>query len=381
MEKREKREMEKMTQIPIFYNPKQTVAGNTSFSPSAGKPVKVLESYLASGIPIEIKDFKPLKRSHMALAHSPAYVAGVMSMRIANGFGNTLKAVAESLPYTTGSFLHAAVYAAQTKSIAVSLTSGFHHACYDSGGGFCTMNGLMIAAQFLTLNGLSKVGILDMDQHSGNGQENIIKTLNVKNVVHWSLGYNGPSRSGAEKFFAEEFSEVLKKFKGVSVMLYQAGADPWVNDPLGGRLTKEQLRLRDQMVFEFCKENKIGIVYNLAGGYADAFQNVLDIHLNTLIEAAKVYLGVDASHLTNVDDGSVKQEFSWNSGLDSEDHDEPAPKPSFYGVRESKCPVGKWKEVDPIQAEPTGYREEDLLLEETDDSAELDLMLKHYLLK
>lgn len=352
-----------MKKIPIFYNEKQTATKNSSFSPSAGKPAKVLESYKASGIPIEIMDFKPLKRSQIALAHDPAYVAGVLSGKRANGFGNTLKEVNETLPYTTGSMLHAAVYVARNGGVAASLTSGFHHACYGNGGGFCTFNGLMIAAQFLLLHGLAqKVGILDMDQHSGNGQEDIMRHLGTTHIEHWSLGYEGPSSYRAEQFFAEEFQTILEsRFASVDVLLYQAGADPWINDPLGGRLTKEQLRLRDQMVFEFCAENNIPVVWNLAGGYADEFQHVLDIHLNTLIEAAKTYRIYDGSNLTNTDDGKMKN--SWNSWI-SDDHDQDASRFNDGGF------------------DPKEYRrDEEFEIEEEDMDDEIDLILKHYLLK
>jgi acetoin utilization deacetylase AcuC-like enzyme len=359
-----------MTKIPIFYNEKQTATKNTSFSPSAGKPAKVLESYKASQIPIEIMDFKPLKRSHIALAHDPQYVAGVMNGTRTNGFGNTLKEVNETLPYTTGSFLHAALYALKTGKVAASLTSGFHHATYHNGGGFCTFNGLMITAQFLFLHGAAnKVGILDMDEHSGNGQENIIKHFGLqKQVPHWSLGYSNVRPYNAEKFFETEFAEILQeKFSDVDVLLFQAGADPWVNDPLGGRLTKEQLRLRDQMVFEFCAANNIPVVYNLAGGYADEFQHVLDIHLNTLIEAAKAFGVCDASDLTNIDDGKMIRTLY----VPEADHDDEE-------IDESQKPTPVWEEKavsSPDNLDSWFLNDE----EPTEQEDEQALILKYYI--
>ena len=157
------------------------------------------------------------------------------------------------------------------------------------GSGFCTFNGLVIAAQALRLNGAKKVGILDMDQHYGDGTENIIKKLELDYIKHWTLGGSSVNQHNADEFF-ENFTELLEKtFKGCSVILYQAGADPHVNDPLGGRLTSDQLRLRDHLVFEFCKKNNIGVAFNLAGGYQNPLRKVLDIHDATLIEAGLTY--------------------------------------------------------------------------------------------
>ncbi len=75
-----------------------------------------------------------------------------------------------------------------------------------------------------------------------------------------------------------------------AVLLYQAGADPHVDDPLGGWLTTEQLRERDRRVFEAARGAGVPVAWNLAGGYQTPLRNVLDIHDHTLIECAEVYL-------------------------------------------------------------------------------------------
>lgn len=78
------------------------------------------------------------------------------------------------------------------------------------------------------------------------------------------------------------------------MVLYQAGADPHVNDPLGGWLTTEQLRERDGLVFSGLKALGIPVAWNLAGGYqldaAGGISPILEIHDNTLRECARVYL-------------------------------------------------------------------------------------------
>jgi acetoin utilization deacetylase AcuC-like enzyme len=53
------------------------------------------------------------------------------------------------------------------------------------------------------------------------------------------------------------------------VVLYQAGADPYVEDQLGGlALTLAGLEARDRRVLEGCARRGIPAVVTLGGGYA-----------------------------------------------------------------------------------------------------------------
>ena len=78
------------------------------------------------------------------------------------------------------------------------------------------------------------------------------------------------------------------------VILYQAGVDPHVNDPLGGFLTNEKLRVRDQRVFMVAVYLDVPIAWNLAGGYQEqsdgSIKAVLTIHYYTMQECCKMYV-------------------------------------------------------------------------------------------
>lgn len=71
------------------------------------------------------------------------------------------------------------------------------------------------------------------------------------------------------------------------LILYQAGADPHINDPLGGFMTTAKLQYRDELVFLLCQQYGIPIAWNLAGGYQrdvdGDIRPVLEIHDNTLM--------------------------------------------------------------------------------------------------
>lgn len=289
-----------MHRIPVFYDPAQTVTDRLP-SPSAAKPRHVVESWLAHRLPIEAMDFEPVTEADLCSVHEPAYVRGVLSLALPNGFGTRSEAVAESLRWTSGSFAAAALHAFQSGGVACSPTSGFHHAEYASGGGFCTFNGLMVAAHRLVRAGAKVVAVLDCDAHYGNGTDDILERVPLLQDRVWHYTRNAPSYRNEAEAHLEALEGVLTRWwaDGASIVLYQAGADPHVNDPLGGLLTTKQLRERDRIVFSTCRRLGLPIAWNLAGGYQERVEApfperirpVLDLHDTTMRECARAFVG------------------------------------------------------------------------------------------
>lgn len=158
--------------------------------------------------------------------------------------------------------------------------SGFHHAGYDFGGGFCTFNGLALAAIVADEFELNP-GIVDCDQHYGNGTDDILTTLDRTDIPHFTYGHGYGRKEKSEQFLKDLPGILYTQFETCGVLLYQAGMDPFIDDPLGGCLTEEQLQTRDRIVFEFAKDNNIPVVWCLAGGYTKPFSTVLRLHENT----------------------------------------------------------------------------------------------------
>jgi acetoin utilization deacetylase AcuC-like enzyme len=279
--------------LPVFFHP-ALVGPVDALSPSASKPAAVVESWRRLGIPLEILAPVPVTPEQFELAHEARFVREVLACERENGFGNCLPGVARSLPWTTGAMLSAARRARERGGVAVAPCSGFHHARWDDCGGFCTFNGLMVTSAVLRAEGVRRIGILDLDNHYGNGTEAILDQLDARSWVrHFTAGAQYRRPSHASEFLTRLPSEV-SRFADCDVVLYQAGADPHVNDPLGGWLTTEQLRERDGLVFSGLKALGIPVAWNLAGGYqldaAGGISPSLEIHDNTLRECARVYL-------------------------------------------------------------------------------------------
>ena len=285
---------EYLKQKPVFYSP-EMVAQFDSFSPSAGKPASVVKAWLALGLPIELIAPVPVTTTQLKLAHSTDYVDKILACEIKNGFGNKLPDVAKTLPLTTGAMLCAAREAIKNGKVAVAPCSGFHHAGVESAFGYCTFNGLMVTAFVLKAEGLvNKVGILDFDMHYGDGSQSLIEHHKAASwIKHYSAGQEYTTAYQAHEFLAR-IPELVADMRDCDVILYQAGADPHIDDPLGGFLTTEQLRERDKYVFTAADYLDIPIVWNLAGGYQTecdgGIQAVLEIHNNTMRECCKIYV-------------------------------------------------------------------------------------------
>jgi acetoin utilization deacetylase AcuC-like enzyme len=275
----------------VLYTPRM-VADSRSMSPSAAKPAAVVEAWLRRGLAIEVIEPEPVTVDELARVHDRAYVEAVLAGRRRNGFGNTSPEVAATLVYTSGAMLSAARLAIARRTITCAPCSGFHHAG-DKAGGFCTFNGLVVAACALRAEGLAqRVGILDCDMHYGDGTDELIEKLDAATwITHYTAGADYHSPRHANEFF-ERLPGIVHSMRDCDVVLYQAGADPHVEDPLGGWLTTDELRRRDAIVFETCWTLGLSVAWNFAGGYqveADgSIPKVLAIHENTAREALAV---------------------------------------------------------------------------------------------
>ena len=282
--------------LPVFFRPEMNAACDLP-SPSAAKPAKALASWQKLAIPLQVHSFEPVGQAFFELAHDPAHVRSVLACKTKNGFGTTHPEVARSLPYTHGSLLAACRHALQSQSVAVSPTSGFHHAGLRSCSGFCTFNGLACCAMELLSQGLcSKIGILDCDMHYGNGTQEIIDQKKLQGLIEHATALRDYPYD-ADAFFAI-LPSLLQRMSDCGLVIYQAGADCHLDDPHGGFLSSEQMRLRDRIVFSFCASRKIPLAWNLAGGYQETtapdgspcIRKVLDLHDATMLECAAAYL-------------------------------------------------------------------------------------------
>lgn len=293
--------------IPTFYSEKMVADGIDSFSPSAGKP-RIVANALGNiedkfpRLGINLVKPIPVTVAEICRVHDPNHVYEILSCKKNNGFDLKSIEVAKSLPYTLGAMNSAARAAIQLKTHTAALCSGFHHASYDNAKWYCTFNGLMVAAVDLLEKQLAKkIAIIDADQHYGDGTQSIIDDIydgrikglsrdTCNKILHYSFGrdFDKPEHARYYLARAREVIAEVAEFKP-DVVLYQAGADAHVDDPLGGVLTTEELAERDVTIIGGCAKLGIPVAWNLAGGYKrdkyGGISDVVKIHLNTFFAA------------------------------------------------------------------------------------------------
>ncbi|MCA9036862.1 MAG: hypothetical protein KDA91_17125 [Planctomycetaceae bacterium] len=276
------------------------------YSPSASKPEHVVADWLKSELPIHLKDVPPVSMVDLSAVHSRQYIDGILQGQLKNGHGNTIRRVSRSCLLTAGSFVAAAEEAAHNGKVACSPTSGFHHARYDSARGFCTFNGLMVAAARMCLRKWT-VAIIDCDAHQGDGTQSIINQKKMHNqVFHWTYGQEIKAAFQWARFerqirgFIDSY--LSQSRENSRIVFYQAGADAHIDDPLGpGELGMydHEMRKRDRLIFELCRNHNLPVVWNLAGGYQrDQFgdiHKVLMLHRATMEECVRCFIQPDTT--------------------------------------------------------------------------------------
>ncbi len=222
-----------------------------------------------------------------------------------------------SVCLTSGGCL-AAVRQALLDGVSAALVSGFHHACAANGGGFCTFNGLIVAFDALVAAGeIRTAAVLDMDLHYGNGTAQLASSrphlfaLSLYGEDYWddySLrdvterrhvdGENHRSFALPENCDRATMLRMMEDAlpliadRKPDLLLYQAGADPYFEDPYSPlALDHDDLLARDRRVFEFAKAHAIPVAWVLAGGYTSDVSKVVRVHLNTFEAWRQVYGG------------------------------------------------------------------------------------------
>lgn len=254
---------------------------------SLSKPKHVFDAIFKHG-DVVLK-IKPFDASDFYLCHSEKYVDGVFSGNIVNGFGTTDPLYLKQIRYTTAALREAALTAfirtdCRNVGIIPALVSGFHHAHYDYGRGYCTFNGLVWTAMMMKqLRHLNKVAIIDLDGHCGDGTEQIINRLCLWDWLHNYIHFkNIPRNSNKLINFLKNFP-----YQNYDLILYQAGADAHKDDPYNvGYMDDKTWAEKDEIIFFNCANKNIPLAFNLAGGYNN--QKTIDLHTQT-IQIARQY--------------------------------------------------------------------------------------------
>ena len=190
--------------------------------------------------------------------------------------------------------------------ISMNIAGGTHHAFKDRGEAFCMLNDQAIAANYLIKNNLaSKIIIVDLDVHQGNGTASIFADNNNVFTLSFHGEKNYPfkkEKSDLDIGFTdntndslylgklyETLPKVFEKFEP-DFVFYLAGVDVLENDKLGRlSMTIEGCKQRDQFVLELCKKNNLPLQISMGGGYSVNIKDILEAHSNTYRLAQEIF--------------------------------------------------------------------------------------------
>jgi acetoin utilization deacetylase AcuC-like enzyme len=273
------------------------------------------------GLPgINMQTPEPVGETDLARVHTAGYIEAIRS-----GEPREL-AESQKFPWSpelfhsvclTSGGCYAAARSALDHGIAAAIVSGFHHACADHGEGFCTFNGLVLTMERLRAEGrIRRAAVLDMDLHYGNGTASLMsdrpdffalsiygndyahnipyrdvrKLRHEDGVNHRSFALPEGCDGATQQKVMEQALPLLLENGPPDLLLYQAGADPYHEDPYSPlRLNHADLQERDRTVFAFARQHAIPIAWVLAGGYTEDINQVVKVHVNTFHAALEIY--------------------------------------------------------------------------------------------
>ncbi len=190
--------------------------------------------------------------------------------------------------------------------VAMNIAGGTHHAYTNRGEGFCLLNDIAIAANWLLeKQKAQQILVVDLDVHQGNGTAEIFK--NEPRVFTFSMhGKNNyplkkeisdkdvPLEDGIKDkdylyMLEYHLDAILKEFVP-DFILYQSGVDIIETDKLGKlSVTLKGCKKRDEIVFNIAKQNNIPTVTSMGGGYSPEIKHIIEAHANTFRSAQHIF--------------------------------------------------------------------------------------------
>ncbi|KAK3742969.1 hypothetical protein QZH41_008395, partial [Actinostola sp. cb2023] len=219
------------------------------------KFTKLMGHLLKENIVIPQQILRPTKASydHLITAHTPQYVSSVINGSISQdqmrrtGFQWSKGLANRCLMEVGGTILAARI--ALHYGLACSTGGGTHHAFPSHGSGYCIFNDLAITASHLLDNNLvSKVMIVDLDVHQGDGTAFILQSNQDIFTFSVHCEKNFPVRKHTSDLDVglacgmenKEYIDTVRMHLAwlldqyrPGIVLYDAGVDPHKDDVLG----------------------------------------------------------------------------------------------------------------------------------------------------
>ncbi len=240
-------------------------------------------------------------RAYLKSLRCPETLAGILEVPMVGRLPGRLLnwRILQPMRYATGGTILACRLALE-QGLAINLGGGYHHAASNRGGGFCVFADVPLAVKTVHDEGkANRVLVVDLDAHQGNGTASIFKDWPWAFIFDLFQENIFPARKEPEDLpipvppglngtdYLEIIQELLPqalKSAQPDLVVYNAGSDPFKDDPLAGfQLSSADLAARDLLVMTLVRERSIPVAMVLSGGYskeswrlhADAIEGIL----------------------------------------------------------------------------------------------------------
>ena len=270
------------------------------------------QQLVLQGIAVETDFFAPEMAAleYVLAVHAKEYVDDLLNLTLSAkasrkiGFPLSIELIERELRIANGTIL--GCEKAVENGIAFNIAGGTHHAFTNRGEAFCMLNDQAIGARYLLDKKLaSKILIIDLDVHQGNGTAEIF--ANDDQVftfsVHGKTNYpfkkevsdldialpDGTLDDDYLKIITEYVPNLIEKVKP-DFIFYLSGVDILASDKLGKlSCTIEGSKKRDEIVFSNCRKYEIPVQCSMGGGYSPDIKTIIEAHTNTYRVAADLY--------------------------------------------------------------------------------------------
>ncbi len=270
------------------------------------------EQLLYEGTVSEANFFHPpaLDEATILLTHEKTYWDNLKTLNLSRkeiraiGFPLSENLVQRGRHISNGT-VQCALFSRQ-HGVSLNIAGGTHHSFSYKGEGFCLLNDIAIAANYLLQQNIAKkILVIDLDVHQGNGTAQIFR--HEPRVFTFSMHgeKNYPVRKETsdldiglpDKTEDEAYLKVLKQslpplFDQVQPdqVFYLSGVDVLATDKLGRLgMSIEGCRRRDAFVLENCKRHQVPVAVSMGGGYSERIAHIIEAHANTFRSAQEIF--------------------------------------------------------------------------------------------
>ncbi len=252
----------------------------------------------------------PVEEKHILATHDAEYWRRLSNLELSRseirrtGFPLSKELVQRETVINQGT-ISCAEFALQY-GVSMNIAGGTHHAFTDRGEGFCLLNDIAMASNYLLNKGLAKqILVVDLDVHQGNGTAQIFQndprvfTFSMHGERNYPMqkeqsDLDLPLPDGTDdahylKLLHHHLPRLIDRVEP-DFVFFQSGVDVLATDKLGKLgMSIQGCKERDRFVLETCQKNALPVVCSMGGGYSKRIAHIVEAHANTYRLAQEIF--------------------------------------------------------------------------------------------